>query len=199
MRPFTSLPRGLRTIQSSVPRATSSITRASQQSISRPFTQLLHRQTPTIHSPRLPTRVTTHLTTSRLNSSSAAKPLTDRAFDASTDAQNEEQNRLRREQEPAYQITFTCKPCGERSSHRMSKHGYHRGTVLIKCPSCDSRHVISDHLNIFFDKKSTLEDILARQGDKLTRGYVDGDMEFWDDGSVKKKEGEGEGEEGKSA
>ncbi|OJZ80948.1 hypothetical protein ASPFODRAFT_147032 [Aspergillus luchuensis CBS 106.47] len=191
MRPFTSLPRGLRSLQSAFPRAT--ITRASQTS-SRPFTQLLHRQIPTLYSPK----VTTHLTSTRLNSSSA-KPLTDRSADASTDAQNEEQNRLRREQEPAYQITFTCKPCGERSSHRMSKHGYHRGTVLIKCPSCDARHVIADHLNIFFDKKSTLEDILARQGDKLTRGYVDGDMEFWDDGSVNKKEGGGEGEEGKSA
>jgi protein import protein ZIM17 len=70
----------------------------------------------------------------------------------------------------------------------MSKQGYHRGTVLIRCPSCENRHVISDHLNIFYDKKTTLEDILAEQGNKLKRGYMDGDMEFWDDGSVTQKE-----------
>ncbi|PTU20649.1 hypothetical protein P175DRAFT_0407082, partial [Aspergillus ochraceoroseus IBT 24754] len=122
------------------------------------------------------------------NSSDAtpSNPLTDRTADPATEQENAEQNKQRREQEPAYQITFTCKPCGERSSHRMSKHGYHRGTVLIRCPSCQNRHVISDNLNIFFDSKKTLEDILQEQGGKLTRGYVDGDMEFWDDGSVVK-------------
>ena len=72
----------------------------------------------------------------------------------------------------------------------MSKQGYHRGTVVIRCPSCKNRHIISDHLNIFYDKKTTLEDILAEQGNKLKRGYVEGDMEFWDDGSVTPKEGE---------
>ncbi|KAM0088243.1 hypothetical protein ACP6JD_008448 [Aspergillus fumigatus] len=131
------------------------------------------------------------------SSSSSSPNLTDQIPDAAQDAANEEQNRLRREQEPAYQITFTCKPCGHRSSHRMSKHGYHRGTVLIRCPSCLNRHVIADHLNIFMDEKSTLEDILQREGKRLTRGYVDGDMEFWEDGTVKKREEAGEGSEAK--
>lgn len=126
----------------------------------------------------------------RHNSSSSSdtpKPLTDVQSDQTSDAEREEQNRKRREQEPAYQITFTCKPCGHRSSHRISKHGYHDGTVLIRCPSCKNRHVISDHLNIFFDKKSTLEDILRDQGKALTKGYLDGDVEFWDDGTVRKQ------------
>ncbi|GMF78835.1 unnamed protein product [Aspergillus oryzae] len=137
------------------------------------------------------TSVETSVSASTLrHNSSSARPLTDQAADAARDAENEEQNRKRREQEPAYQITFTCKPCGERSSHRMSKQGYHRGTVVIRCPSCKNRHIISDHLNIFYDKKTTLEDILAEQGNKLKRGYVEGDMEFWDDGSVTPKEGE---------
>ncbi|PWY78232.1 zf-DNL-domain-containing protein [Aspergillus heteromorphus CBS 117.55] len=123
-------------------------------------------------------------------------PLTDRTSDAQTDAEKEAQNRERRANEPAYQITFTCKPCGNRSTHRLSKHGYHRGTVLIKCPSCENRHVISDHLNIFFDKKTTLQEILEEKGDKITRGYLDGDMEFWDDGSVTEKKAEGRGRRG---
>jgi len=50
--------------------------------------------------------------------------------------------------EPTYQLTFTCKPCKHRSSHEMSRQGYHHGTVLITCPECKNRHVISDHLNV---------------------------------------------------
>ncbi|BAE57333.1 DNL zinc finger-domain-containing protein [Aspergillus flavus] len=184
MRSFTSFPRGFRAIQSSLPRT------AISRPTSRPFSQLINRSTRS--SPALSWasgRTSVSASTLRHNSSSA-RPLTDQAADAARDAENEEQNRKRREQEPAYQITFTCKPCGERSSHRMSKQGYHRGTVVIRCPSCKNRHIISDHLNIFYDKKTTLEDILAEQGNKLKRGYVEGDMEFWDDGSVTPKEGE---------
>lgn len=52
------------------------------------------------------------------------------------------------EEVPAYQMTFTCKKCQTRSSHRVSKQGYHHGTVLIKCPGCNNRHLISDHLKV---------------------------------------------------
>ncbi|KAL6232904.1 hypothetical protein BDW75DRAFT_9833 [Aspergillus navahoensis] len=125
----------------------------------------------------------------RYNSdSSSPKPLTDRSATAEEDAKAAEQNRLRREQEPAYQLSFTCKPCGERSSHRVSKHGYHRGTVLIQCPSCKNRHVISDNLGIFFEKGKTLDDLLQERGQAIMRGTLEGDMEFWEDGTVTKVE-----------
>ena len=52
------------------------------------------------------------------------------------------------EKPPAYQLTFTCKPCKHRSTHNVSKQGYHKGTVLITCPECSNRHVISDHLKV---------------------------------------------------
>jgi hypothetical protein len=45
-------------------------------------------------------------------------------------------------------MTFTCKPCNTRSSHRISKQGYHFGSVLITCPECKNRHIISDHLGV---------------------------------------------------
>ncbi|RAL01376.1 DNL-type zinc finger protein, partial [Aspergillus ibericus CBS 121593] len=195
MRSFTFLSKGLRGLQGvSIPRS-SSRSLSSNLIRHRPS----HPTLPSIHS-RLSTS-TYLLTSTRHNSSSnppnktnndTAPPLTTSTSTPETTAQNAAANRLRREQEPAYQITFTCKPCGHRSSHRISKHGYHRGTVLIKCPSCENRHVISDHLKIFFDEKSTLEDILKKQGGKVVRGYVDGDMEFWEDGSVKAAGGEGE-------
>lgn len=107
-----------------------------------------------------------------------------------------------RPREPSYQISFTCKPCNERSSHIITKHGYHKGTVLVKCPSCENRHVISDHLKIFMDRASTLEDILQRAAGEgsdisklLKKGKLgmrqgeivgqegDEDIEFWEDGT----------------
>lgn len=106
---------------------------------------------------------------------------------------------------PSYQLTFTCKPCDHRSSHNVTKQGYHHGTVLITCPKCRSRHVISDHLKIFMDEASTLEDILKRSAgtdqdlSKLLKkgrlGQREGqlvgnegeeEIEFWEDGSETK-------------
>ncbi|KAI1819454.1 DNL zinc finger-domain-containing protein [Xylaria intraflava] len=85
--------------------------------------------------------------------------------------------------EPHYQLTFTCVPCGRRSAHKVSKQGYHKGSVLITCPSCRNRHVISDNLNIFGDRKITVEDLLREKGQLVKRGTLGehGDIEFWED------------------
>jgi mitochondrial protein import protein ZIM17 len=82
-----------------------------------------------------------------------------------------------------YQLSFTCVPCSHRSHHNISKQGYHRGAVLITCPSCRNRHVISDHLGIFGDEKVTIEDIMREKGQLVKRGSLgeDGDIEFWPD------------------
>ncbi|KAI1609944.1 DNL zinc finger-domain-containing protein [Exophiala viscosa] len=104
--------------------------------------------------------------------------------------------------EPSYQLSFTCKPCLHRSSHRVTKHGYHHGTVLVTCPSCKARHVIADHLKVFLDEKKTLEDILKDKlanGEDFTKLLKKGrlgirpgaivanegeeDLEFWEDGT----------------
>lgn len=55
-----------------------------------------------------------------------------------------------REVKPSYDLTFTCRPCGKRSTHNVSKQGYHYGSVLITCPGCHNRHVISDHLKVCY-------------------------------------------------
>lgn len=83
---------------------------------------------------------------------------------------------------PHYQLTFTCKPCLTRSQHVVSKQGYHQGTVLISCPNCKARHLISDHLKIFSDKSVTLEDILREKGQTLEKRTIsqEGDIEFLD-------------------
>ena len=195
MRASSGLLSGLRALNHSLSRTAIARTSSrpfSQSALNRPSTSSTYPQRPLQRLPAVPFSAVRYNSSSS-SSSSGERPLTNHQTIAQTDAQNEEQNRLRREQEPAYQITFTCKPCGNRASHRMSKHGYHKGTVLIRCPSCHNRHVISDHLNIFFDKKTTLEDILKQDGRQVTRGYLEGDMEFWDDGvAFKREEGQDE-------
>ncbi|KAI4117632.1 MAG: hypothetical protein LQ345_002170 [Seirophora villosa] len=83
---------------------------------------------------------------------------------------------------PQYQLTFTCKPCAHRSTHTISKHGYEKGTVLVACPQCKNRHLVSDHLKIFSDKRITLEEIMREKGELLRRGRVGmggEDVEFY--------------------
>ncbi|KAJ3574462.1 hypothetical protein NPX13_g4355 [Xylaria arbuscula] len=92
-------------------------------------------------------------------------------------------NSTRKQLEPHYQLTFTCVPCTHRSTHIVSKQGYHKGSVLISCPSCRNRHVISDNLNIFGDRKITVEELLREKGQLVKRGTLgeDSDIEFWAD------------------
>ncbi|TVY47697.1 Uncharacterized protein LOCC1_G003205 [Lachnellula occidentalis] len=102
---------------------------------------------------------------------------------------------------PEYQLSFTCTPCGTRSAHRVSKQGYHHGSVLITCPDCRNRHVISDHLNIFGDRKMTIEDLMKDKGQLVKKGTLseDGDMEFWEDGTQTEHKKDAGGKETKQA
>lgn len=58
--------------------------------------------------------------------------------------------------QPTYELTFTCKPCKHRSTHRISKQAYHKGSVLITCPECSNRHIMSDHLKVRFQSLRVL-------------------------------------------
>ncbi|KAI5797917.1 DNL zinc finger-domain-containing protein [Peziza echinospora] len=72
-------------------------------------------------------------------------------------------------QRPSYELTFTCKPCGHRSTHVVTKQAYHHGTTLIRCPGCKDRHVISDHLKVFGNEPMSFEDILAGNGETIRK------------------------------
>ncbi|ROT37195.1 zf-DNL-domain-containing protein, partial [Sodiomyces alkalinus F11] len=84
--------------------------------------------------------------------------------------------------QPHYRLTFTCSPCNTKSTHHISKQGYHRGSVLVTCPGCRNRHVIADHLNIFSDRHFTVEDLMREKGQLVKKGTLgeDGDVEFWE-------------------
>ncbi|KAK6519856.1 hypothetical protein TWF506_000150 [Arthrobotrys conoides] len=102
-------------------------------------------------------------------------------------------------EKPSYELTFTCKKCSHRSSHKVTKQAYHKGTVLIQCPGCEVRHLIADHLKIFRDKPTTIEDIMREQGEKIKKGikYRDGDIEILPEEEVEEVPGvelKGDGE-----
>ena len=92
----------------------------------------------------LPIRQLQSLSSKRFHSTvKTPKPLTDAVSEPSS-----HKPKYVRPPQPEYQITFTCTPCSTRSSHKISKQGYHKGSVLVTCPECKNRHVISDHLNV---------------------------------------------------
>lgn len=130
----------------------------------------------------LPLQIPFRLTL-RYNSTSVSTP--NETIDPETSPETPAQEQSSERQEGAYELTFTCKPCKHRSAHHITHHGYFHGSVLITCPRCKSRHVISDHLKIFSDESVTLEDLLREKGESVQKGLLDenGDIEFYDDGT----------------
>ncbi|KAL5110675.1 DNL-type zinc finger protein [Taenia crassiceps] len=49
-------------------------------------------------------------------------------------------------------ITFTCNVCKTRTQKFFSKLAYTRGLIIIRCPSCQSLHLIADNLGWIKEK-----------------------------------------------
>ena len=201
MLPYPPIGVALRTLSRYAPRA-SQYARSGRSlhalSTHRPFprnqpvaSSLRRFQSTTSEPPSSTSGTSTSAPSSQPKPGATTNPLTDRVSSQNTPP-------LRREQ-PEYQITFTCKPCGTRSSHRLSKQGYHRGSTLITCPECRNRHIISDHLNIFGDRSLTIEDLMRERGQLVKKGTLseDGDVEFWEDGSMTRHVKDGEEKKGR--
>ena len=140
----------------------------------------LQTQTPQTPLQRLGVRC--HSTES--SNTRAPRPLTDRDSIPEEDVKSDKDIiAARKALQPCYDMTFTCKKCLERSSHRITKQAYHFGTVLVNCPGCKSRHLIADHMKIFSDTSITIEDIMREKGEFIKKGSLgaDGDVEFYDD------------------
>jgi protein import protein ZIM17 len=115
-----------------------------------------HTNTPT---PLNNIRIRLHSTesSSSSNGTRAPRPLTDRdSIDPTRVKSDKEAIAERKAQQPCYDMTFTCKKCLERSSHRITKQAYHFGTVLVNCPGCKGRHLIADHMKVRLERACSM-------------------------------------------
>jgi len=145
------------TMNPSTATAVRSLARASQQTLRNhiglqrtwpaPSASLLRKPVQRSQTPLQRLGVRCHSTES--SNTRAPRPLTDRDSIPEEDAKSDKEIiAARKALQPCYDMTFTCKKCLDRSSHRITKQAYHFGTVLVNCPGCKSRHLIADHMKV---------------------------------------------------
>lgn len=72
-----------------------------------------------------------------------------------------------------FRLLFTCKVCEHRNLNMISRIAYQQGIVIVTCPGCTSRHLISDKTGLL-DYGLWDVEMLAQHGESVTRLSPDG-------------------------
>ncbi|CAI5728112.1 hypothetical protein KXD40_005761 [Peronospora effusa] len=75
-------------------------------------------------------------------------------------------------------MVYTCSVCETRSAKTISKHGYYKGVVLVRCPKCENLHLIADRLGWFEDDSTDVESLLQQKNEKVRFVTVDDVLEL---------------------
>ncbi|CAI5745729.1 unnamed protein product [Peronospora destructor] len=75
-------------------------------------------------------------------------------------------------------MVYTCSVCETRSAKTISKHGYYKGVVLVRCPKCENLHLIADRLGWFEDKSTDVESLLQQKAEKVRFVTADNVLEL---------------------
>jgi protein import protein ZIM17 len=59
-------------------------------------------------------------------------------------------------------MMFTCGRCDTRAVKGFSRQAYENGVVIVRCPGCQSQHLVADRYG-WFGEPGSVEDFLADQ------------------------------------
>ena len=62
--------------------------------------------------------------------------------------------------------------CGVRAVKGFSRQAYENGVVIVRCPGCQSQHLVADRYG-WFGAPGDVEDFLASRGEAVTRAAAD--------------------------
>ncbi|XP_066295267.1 DNL-type zinc finger protein-like isoform X2 [Branchiostoma lanceolatum] len=73
------------------------------------------------------------------------------------------------------QLIYTCKVCQTRSVKVISKIGYTKGVVIVKCSGCNNNHLIADNLGWFSKEQGrrNVAAVLAGREDQVLEYSLD--------------------------
>lgn len=75
-------------------------------------------------------------------------------------------------------LGVTCKVCSTRSHRMVSHNSFYKGIILFQCPSCETRHLISDNIGWFKDLTKEIggknvEEIGRLKGEHIAKALKD--------------------------
>lgn len=84
-------------------------------------------------------------------------------------SEQEKRRRERRAKEPKMMAVFTCNKCETREKYVFAKASYEKGVVIVRCPGCESLHLIADNLGWFRNEPTNIEDLARENGEVASR------------------------------